>query len=312
MAYNNMIGRSDAEALIPEEAAAEIWQATQEQSAVMQLFRNVTMSRKQQRIPVLSVLPSAYFVDGDTGLKQTSEINWTNKYLNAEELAVIVPIPEAVLDDSEWDLWAEAKPLIAEAMALAVDGAAIGGIGAPASWPTGLIAAATAAGNTVTRGTATQAQGGVAEDLNDLMSAVEADGFEVSAFLAKRTMKGILRGARATDGQKLLDVSTQMIEGAPVRYTANAVWPAPGAGVAEMIAGDARHGIFATRQDMTWKTLDQAVIQDNEGNIIYNLAQQDMVALRCVFRCAWQVPNPVTVDRPTEAQRYPFGVLLAP
>jgi hypothetical protein len=57
--------------------------------------------------------------------------------------------------------------------------------------------------------------------------------------------------------------------------------------------------------------LDQAVIQDNTGAIQFNLAQQDMVALRIVARYAWQVPNPINYDQATEGSRYPFAVVRA-
>ncbi|NLV74050.1 MAG: hypothetical protein GXY52_05140, partial [Chloroflexi bacterium] len=40
-------------------------------------------------------LPTAYFVDGETGLKQTTKVEWANVMLSAEELAVIVPVPQS-------------------------------------------------------------------------------------------------------------------------------------------------------------------------------------------------------------------------
>ena len=100
----------EAAALIPEDVSREIIKGVTEKSATLRLFRHRTMTRAQQRMPVLSVLPSAYFVTGDTGLKQTTEQRWANKYLDAEEIAAIVPIAQAVLDDVDYDLWAEIKP----------------------------------------------------------------------------------------------------------------------------------------------------------------------------------------------------------
>src|SRR6185369_10209627 len=98
-----------------------------EDSAVLSMFKHRTMSTAQQRMPVLATKPTAYFVTGDTGLKQTTSISWSNKFIDAEELAVIVPVPEKLLDDVDYDIWGEIKPEIVEAMAVALDAAILFG-----------------------------------------------------------------------------------------------------------------------------------------------------------------------------------------
>ena len=59
------------------------------QSEALQRGTYIPLSRNTVRMPVLSALPSAYFVAGDTGLKQTTEAAWANKFLYVEEIATI-------------------------------------------------------------------------------------------------------------------------------------------------------------------------------------------------------------------------------
>lgn len=312
MAYNNIISRADAAALIPEDVASDIIKRLPEQSAALSLFRRVTMSRAQQRMPVMAALPVAYFVNGDTGLKQTSEAGWSNKYLNAEEIACIVPVPEAVLDDTAFDIWAETRPFIVEAVGRTLDAAVFFGVNKPATWPSDITTAAVASGNEVTQGTATPEEGGVYGDIGDLFSTVEEDGYDVNGIVAGRGYKGLLRKARSTTGELLdgggAETPANQAYGVSIQYPMRGVWPT-GAGSVNMIAGDFTQGILAIRQDLTWKILDQAVIQDNAGVIQYNLAQQDMVAMRVVARFAWQVAETPTPE--AVAGAYPFGVMKA-
>lgn len=313
--YNSVISRSDAQALIPEDVSREIWKNMPKQSAALTLFRSRRLSRNQQRVPVLSVLPAAYFVSGDTGLKQTTEQAWSNKYFNVEEIACIVPIPEAVLDDQDYDIWGEIRPNIEEAIGRVLDAAIFFGTNKPSSWPTDIVAAAVAAGNVVARGTNNAAAGGLAGDFSDLFGTVEEDGYDVNGVIATRAYRGRLRQVRDTQGRQQQEVRSQVsvdeIFGISVQYPMRGMWPS-GASAAEAIAGDFMAGIVGIRQDITYKMLDQAVITDGNGAIVYNLAQQDMVAMRCVFRVAWQVANPINYDQQTEADRYPFAVLRSP
>ena len=310
MAFNNQIDRTDSQALMPEDVSREIIQGITTYSSIMQLATKApNMPRKQRRIPVLSTLPTAYFVDGDVGLKQTSEQSWANKYFNAEELAVIIPIPEAVLDDVDYDIWGEIKPRIMEAMGIAFDQAVMFGVNAPASWPVDLLASALAAGNTIALGSGVD----LYDDLlgeNGLISLVEADGYMCTGHVSAMSMRGKYRGLRDANGNPIFKTSVQTgtqyeLDGASLFFPRNG---AMDASKALQISGDFKQLVYAMRQDITYKVLDQAVIQDNTGAIIYNLAQQDMVALRAVMRLAWQVPNPINRLNPN-ATRYPFGTL---
>jgi hypothetical protein len=100
-------------------------------------------------------------------------------------------------------------------------------------------------------------------------------------------------------------------DGDPVIYGARGLWPAQGSGVKGLIAVglDSTQFVLGVRKDITYKVLTEAVIQDNTGAIIYNLAQQDMVGLRVTFRAGWQVANPINYDQAVEANRYPAVVL---
>jgi len=308
--YNNLVSRTDVAALIPEEVSNAILKGLVNESAALNMFRQVPMSRGQARMPVLSALPIAYFVTGDTGLKQTTEVNWANKDLIVEEIAAIVPIPEAVVADSDFDAWGSVTPLLQQAAARTADAAIFFGVNKPASWPTAIVPGAVAAGHVVARGTNTVAEGGIAEDINDAMAFVENDGFDVNMMVAHTRYRALMRGARDTTGQSLLDIN-QGIYGVQTAYPMRGLWPT-GASAAELVLGDREEAIVGIRQDVEFKVLTEAVITDNTNAIIFNLPQQDMIALRMTFRLAFQVSNAITYDNANEGTRYPFSVVRSP
>ncbi len=310
MPYNNLVTRTNTQALIPEQVSNDILGGLTNQSAALQMFRQVRMATNQTRMPVLSALPTAYFVSGDTGLKQTTEAAWANKLLNVEEIAAIVPIPEAVFDDASFDVWGSIRPLLEDAIARALDAAVIFGTNKPASWGGALVTDATTAGNVVNRsvGTPRTDKAGLSGYLSDAFAQVEADGFAVDGIVANTIYRGMLRNTRDANGQLLSEVSPDSIYGVNVAYPMRGLWPAAGVGAAEAIVGDWSQAILGIRQDITYKVLDQSVITDAGGLVQYNLAQQDMVALRVVFRCAFQTANTLNYDN-SAASRYPFSVI---
>lgn len=316
MPYDNLTSRADAAALVPENVARDmLGRVRSERSAALQLFRNVPVVGAQTRFPVLSALPVAYWVTGDTGLKQTTEAAWANKYLNVEEIACIVPMPESVVDDldaSGVDVWEEVRPDIEEAIGVTLDTAVFFGTNAPASFPTNINAAAVAAGNTATIGTSTTAQGGIQGDLDTLIGLVEDDGFDPTGIVAARNIRGQLRRSRDTTGRRQDGVNADMTEylGLAIAYVMRGLWPTDPSTVRAFV-GDFSEFVIGVRQEIRFKLLTESVIQDATGAIVYNLAQQDMVAARFTFRAGWQVSNRINRDQPTEANRYPVGRLLA-
>lgn len=307
--YNSIITRSDAEALIPEEVTREIIKALPATSAAFSLMRRTTMSRKQVRQPALTALAQAYWVGGDTGMKQTTKAAWGNKYLIAEELAAIVPVPLAVLDDTDYPIWDEVRPQLIEAAGALIDAAVLFGVGKPASWPAAIIPAADAAGNEWIAGAVAGTDR--ADDFNATFGLVEGDGFVVNGVAAHPTLKGSLRGLRNADGSFVF-IPNAGVGGEPVVYGERAAYINNGAwdnASAIAVAGDWSQAILGIRQDFTFTVHTEGVISDDAGNVILNLMQQDSAALRMVLRVAYVTANPISRMAPVEAGRFPFAVL---
>jgi HK97 family phage major capsid protein len=93
MPYTDIIDRVGAAGDVPREIAEVITGDIETRSAVFALGRRVPTTTRDSRIPVLSAVPDAYFVMGDSGLKQTSAATFDATPLVAEEIAVILMIP---------------------------------------------------------------------------------------------------------------------------------------------------------------------------------------------------------------------------
>jgi len=319
MPYNSEITRVDSGALIPEDVSRDIINGLSADTGwLFRLARRLPdLSRKQRRMPVANALATAYFVDGDTGLKQTSELDWTNVYIDAEEVACIVPISEAVLDDVDYDIWAEVRPALIDAFNVAITQAVLYGTNIPATWTTnlgahaGLVALATAHGTAISLASYTDLYeallGETAAGADGLMMLLEAQGYVPNAMVAHASMKGKFRNCRAADGQRIFDANTSSVEGASVLFPTDG---SVDSAQALVIAGVWPQLVYAMRQDMTYKILTEAVITDAGGLVVFNLAQQDMVALRAVMRLGFALPNPKT-RMASGASRSPFAILTA-
>lgn len=309
----SIIDRSGAESLIPTQESNEIIQGAITQSAVLSRGRRLAnMTSRQYKMPVLDMLPIAYFVNGDTGQKQTTKQQWDKKYITAEEIAVIVPIPEAVLDDSEYDIWAEVRPRITEAFGKVIDSAILFGVNKPTSWRNDVVATATAAGTIVTLGSADNLYDKIMSE-DGVIAKVENCGYFVNGHMADISMRAKLRGLKNTNGDPLfksdLQGSTQYaLDGSPMVFPNNGAFDKS---KALMISGDFSQLVYSIRQDITFKLFTEGVVQNTDGSIAYNLMQNDMVALRAVMRLGWEIPNPINSVEKNKEKRCPFAVMKA-
>ena len=296
----NMITKSDASALIPEQVFEEIFKEAQKESKVLKLFRRLpNMTSDKMRIKVVDSLPVAYWVNetSNNGRKNTTKMAWDNVYLTAEELAVIIPVKDNVINDADVDIWAQVRPELVKAIAKKIDEAVLFGTDAPASFGNGVIPDIISKSKSVTE------TGKLYSDINDVMTAVEESGYEVTGLLGGVGLKGKFRMMTDTTGQPL---NTTEIGDLNREFVDNGAWDKT---AATLVAGDFNQAVYAIRQDVTFDVFREGVIQNSDGSIAYNLMQEDMSAIRVVFRFGTAIPNPVTSLDGTE-NRYPFAALV--
>lgn len=305
----NIVNRTDLSGLIPEPVTREIIQGVTEGSAVLQMGRRLpNMTSKTETMNVLDMLPTAYFVNGDNGMKQTTKMKWDKKRIYAEEIAVIVPIPEAVLDDADYDIWGEVRPRLVEAFGKVIDSAILFGTNKPTSWRDSVLDTCKKAGSVVA------ATPYIYDDImaeSGVIAKVEESGYFINGFMSAIQMRAKLRGLKDLNGVPLFKSDMQgatpyALDGSPMYFPRNGAFDTT---KALMFAGDWTELVYSIRQDITFKIFDQGVVQDpSDNSIVYNLMQNDMVALRAVMRLGWEIPNPKSAYNDNIANPCPFAV----
>ena len=318
--------------VLPIEYGREIIRGVIGRSKALELGRRLPdMRGKTYKLNVNANLPVAGWVkNGTNPTSEGAEINrkpisyyaFEGVELVAEELAVIVPISENTLQDVEdfgIELASELQEQVVGAFQDAIDSAVFFGVGTP--WGTqsgfpvsgGLVAGCTNASATVIW----DGQGGTSwyNAINDAMTLVEKSGYLPNAILGAPSMNSAFRGAITTLGINVADQGDIGRLARHIDYTGGF-----NDSVAFALVGDFRYLVYSFRQEMTMKLLTESVIQDpTSGSILYNLSQQDMVALRFVMRLGFALPNPVNRVSGTlasdgaylekGASAYPFAII---
>ena len=313
--------------VLPVEYGREIIRGLVGRSKALKLGRRLPdMRGKTYKLNVNSYLPVAGWVKNSqsTPNAEGTEINrkpistyaFDGVDLVAEELAVIVPISENTLADVEdfgIELAAELQEQVVGAFQEAIDSAVLFGVGSPWSGFGGIVAGATSASAVITW----NGQGGTSfyEAISSAMKLVEESGYLPNAILGGPSINSAFRDSITTLG---VNVTDQGEIGRLARHID--LTGGFNSSSAFAIVGDFRYLVYSFREEMSMKLLTESVIQDpNTGSILYNLSQQDMVALRFTMRLGFALPNPVNRVSGTlssdgkylvkGASAYPFAII---
>lgn len=299
--YGKMTTRQNVRVLeTTQKIRDEIIQGVVQGSTILPLMTRLpNMTSSQAVMPVLASLPDAYWVNGDAGLKQTTSMLWKDVNMYAAELAVIVPIPINVIEDSSYDIFGEYKPRIIEKLYKKVDEAIILGKDKPPMWGEGLIPAIINAGGAIAPSTNT-----LYRQVSDAMGYVEENGFDPNALLGGVSLKKAFRN-------EFLDTTNQPLANSEVTalpryFAANGAWDNS---LAKFIVGDFKQAVYSIRQDIKFEVFDTGVLSDEEGKVVANLLQQDLVAMRVTFRMAYALPRPFNALNENKDDRLPFALV---
>ena len=329
--YDQQIDRSDLGShMLEDQYSKEVIEALPTNSFCLKMMKSLPpLSAKTYKVPMIDAFPSAYWVSersstrSASNTKKTTAMGWDGVTMYVEEAAVIVPVPESVVQDmaaQNYDLWGMVKPRLVEAIGVLVDRSILfnnSGDIAPALFPDGIVTQAIAQGNELDLSDDVGA-GKTFKDLadaimaeNGVFSHCELDGYDVNGCMGGLPMKGKLRGLRDANGQFLFlndmkSPNNYILGGAPLTFPNNGAWDNT---KALLLAGDWSQAVYGIRQDITWKIATEASIHDSSGALVANLFQDDMVALRVTFRMGWALPNPKNLVNTDDDTRFPFAVL---
>lgn len=284
------INRAELSTLIEDAYSHTLLASAVTNSAALQAFTRVDMGTKTTHLPVLATLPEAAWVS-ETGTKTTAQATWGDKTLVAEEVAVIIPIHENVVDDATVDVISELSMQGGAAIGRALDLAVIFGTNAPVSWTSdSLLDAAAAASQTFTVGADDD---DLAGSIFQAAGAVDEAGWDPNTLLIPRGLRYRLANMRDDQNAPIFLPSLSAaggqdsVAGLNAAYVSGRVWDRD---EAEAIVVDSTRVIIGVRQDISVKFLDQATVGD------INLAERDMVALRFKARYAYVLGDNVNTE----------------
>lgn len=275
---------------LPGAVSSEIWQKTQEGSAVMRLARKIELPGLGVTIPVITGDPEAGWV-GETEKKPVKRGTLATKQMTPYTLAVIVPFSNQFKRDlpNLYDALIQRLPL---ALGKKFDQTVFGGASVPGSNFDTLK-------NCTAQEIGTDAYGGLVAAQADIAAH---DGILNGWVLSPKAQSTLLT---AVDGNKRPLFINNVAEGAVPMILGASAMQSKGAYVADTttakkhvvgFAGDWTQAVYGTVEGVQIAISDQATLTD--GSTTINLFEQNMFAVRAEievgFRCDTTVFNKLT------------------
>lgn len=275
---------------LPGAVSSEIWQKTQEGSAVMRLARKIELPGLGVTIPVITGDPEAGWV-GETEKKPVKRGTLATKQMTPYTLAVIVPFSNQFKRDlpNLYDALIQRLPL---ALGKKFDQTVFGGATVPGSNFDTLKGCAA-------QDIGTDAYGGLVAAQADIAAH---DGILNGWVLSPKAQSTLLT---AVDGNKRPLFINNVAEGAVPMILGASAMQSKGAYVADTtaakkhvvgFAGDWTQAVYGTVEGVQIAISDQATLTD--GGATINLFEQNMFAVRAEievgFRCDTTVFNKLT------------------
>lgn len=315
-----------------EEVVKDIIKDVEKESLALSLGNVKKMDSLKTRFRLANTLPQPKWLNGtttagdapygssntdpanrvakDSALKQTTNMTWDYIEHESEELAVLVPMPDAWRDDSDI-AWEEIRAALKTAFAQAIDAAVFWGESLtshslPSTFGNGVIPDTFASGNLVLEGDGAD----LADDYAALFQAFESRGFRTTNAVVNLAETWRLRRLRS-GGPEGFPIYTPVSSAGPGDIYGRALSEVDNGTfhpeIATALVGDFTQLHVGVRQDITFKMFDQGVITDASGNVTFNAMENDGEILRAVMRVGYVVTDPYRHQ--TGQREFPFEVL---
>ena len=272
---------------LPTEISAEILAKTQEQSAIMQLARKISLPGRGLSIPVIAGDPEANWV-AETDKKPTSNPSLSTKTMTPYKLAVIVPFSDEFRRDAK-ALYDELVKRLPASLGKKFDETVFNGV-APGS---GFDVLSGCSAQSISTGSPAR---GIYKTLVAADTAVAVAGYNLDGYALSAQARGVLLDATDTTGRPIFintiaEGEIPRLLGQPAHYSRGVY----GAGNAASgtsgqsgyvaakddvlgFAGDWTQARWGTVEGVQISLSDQATVTINDSAV--NLWERNMFAVR--------------------------------